>query len=892
MILTLMGFTSALQAQQPADSSLSSLEIKAYKKDARQLVDFYTFMLNMLGDPNNPSNHKQTIIEESYLKIFGSPEVQIEDDLIVGRSTMTNKDVQAYLKDVDFFFKSVNFEHEVIDVQMANRGESGIFFLLECQRLLQGVYNNGDSVLSQDRRFFEINLNPQTQNIKIASIYTSREALRPELSTWWNQLPLAWKDHLAPRIFLNDSVSLADLRDESGLYPDIGDTLRVEERSSIFVDDSLTLELLFFKGLEGEIGDTLFLIDTQFVYINTLRLKADLEHLLSLKKLDLSQLLISDLYPIEMFSALEELDLSQTAVENLFPLRQLKHLRKLDLSQTGVKETEALKYLSHLDSLDLSQTSISEIGSLQRLKGLKWLSLEAAPLTNLKGLEKLTLLQYLSLKACPISDINPLSALQDLEILILDASGVSDLSPLKEIKSLDELRVANCPVSSLAPLKELHQLTYVDASNTRIRDVSPLSNLLSLEEIDINESQVSPAHVKAFQAKNDYVTIYYQSAKLVAWWVALPAEIKFALDKELSAQEPEPRDLHRLIKKRNLVLEGLSALSDLEFLEPFRFLQQLSLSHSPLESLKGLESHPDLENLNLDACKLSSIKEVGNLKELKWLKVSYNPIFDLSPIGNLQNLEQIYLNATKVESLSPLSGLQHLSLIEADQSGLPTDSVWVLLDQKPGLNIVFRSEFLQEWWKGLGSPWQKAFQTRMEGSPEDNLVLHRFTSRKNLEFATQWRLTSLEMLSPMFALEELDVEGMGIRNLQGIQNLKHLEVVRLARNPIEDISLLTKLNKLSYLDISNTAIESLDPLRYNPKLKGLVCAGNQISSLSPLEKLYDLEHLDCSSTDVKKLDPIMDLLKLKTLNCSNTRVSQRRVAKFKEKHPLCEVIYY
>ncbi len=46
---------------------------------------------------------KDVLVTQSYTKIFRDPKVQVEDDLDEGRKTITNKDVQAYLKDVDFF---------------------------------------------------------------------------------------------------------------------------------------------------------------------------------------------------------------------------------------------------------------------------------------------------------------------------------------------------------------------------------------------------------------------------------------------------------------------------------------------------------------------------------------------------------------------------------------------------------------------------------------------------------------------------------------------------------------------------------------------------------------------------------------------------------------------
>ena len=58
----------------------------------------------------DPEEYAQLLreIAVNYTKFFRDEDVQVEDDLIDERETVTNKNVQAYLKDVDFFFKNVS----------------------------------------------------------------------------------------------------------------------------------------------------------------------------------------------------------------------------------------------------------------------------------------------------------------------------------------------------------------------------------------------------------------------------------------------------------------------------------------------------------------------------------------------------------------------------------------------------------------------------------------------------------------------------------------------------------------------------------------------------------------------------------------------------------------
>ncbi|PLX05668.1 MAG: internalin, partial [Marinilabiliales bacterium] len=91
---------------------LTAEEIEAYTQQSKQMVSYLEGTLNFLGDPNEVASEKDIIINESYTKVFVNDEVQIEDDLDENREIALSKDVQAYLKDIDFFYKNVSFTYE------------------------------------------------------------------------------------------------------------------------------------------------------------------------------------------------------------------------------------------------------------------------------------------------------------------------------------------------------------------------------------------------------------------------------------------------------------------------------------------------------------------------------------------------------------------------------------------------------------------------------------------------------------------------------------------------------------------------------------------------------------------------------------------------------------
>ena len=102
--------------------------ISVYKRQVGQLVSFLQFSMNTIGSELTTPRERDIIISESYLKIFRDDKVQVEDDLAGTRSTVTNKDVQAYLKDIDFFFRDVRFELNVDEISHEVNEDGLLYF--------------------------------------------------------------------------------------------------------------------------------------------------------------------------------------------------------------------------------------------------------------------------------------------------------------------------------------------------------------------------------------------------------------------------------------------------------------------------------------------------------------------------------------------------------------------------------------------------------------------------------------------------------------------------------------------------------------------------------------------------------------------------------------------
>src|SRR6267142_5152978 len=257
------------------------------EKKVRDIVAFLEFVLNTLGSSSTSARDKDVLITQTYSKIFRDDKVQIEDDLDEERKVVTNKNVVAYLKDVDFFFKDIKFEFTIESIQSGVSANNSPFYKVSLKRNLTGTTAEGTSVNKTIPRFIEINYNPEDKDLKIVSIYTNEFNEKDALMNWWAQLSFEWQTLFKTKLDLADSVGLPEIRKITAL-------------------------------------ETLDLSNNR--YVQTIE---PLAQLANLKTLNLSKTSINDLSPIRNLTELVELDLSNTKIKDLLPLKYSNKVVKL-----------------------------------------------------------------------------------------------------------------------------------------------------------------------------------------------------------------------------------------------------------------------------------------------------------------------------------------------------------------------------------------------------------------------------------------------------------------------------------------------------------------------------------------------------------------------------------
>lgn len=115
----------------------------------------------------------------------------------------------------------------------------------------------------------------------------------------------------------------------------------------------------------------------------------------------------------------------------------------------------------------------------------------------------------------------------------------------------------------------------------------------------------------------------------------------------------------------------------------------------------------------------------------------------------------------------------------------------------------------------------------------------------------------------------INVSGMQIRSLKGIENFPNLEILDCSRNMLFSID-VSKNTKLKKLKCVWAYLQKLD-LTNNPMLTELQCAGNIIKTLN-LSNNKELKSLRCGTNELKSLDTSNNK-KLETIWCDKNQLT-------------------
>ncbi len=569
-----------IQAQQ------AKPDTKKHEQKVKDMIAFLEYVLNTLGSATTSARDKDVLITESYTKIFRDAKVQIEDDLVEKRNVITNKDVQAYLKDVDFFYEDLKFEFTIKDIQGKVNANDRLFYKVSLLRNMQGTSVEGKLVNNTIPRYVEVNFDPKDQDLKIVSIYTNEFDEKEALLNWWKELSFEWQSIFQRKLNITDSVDLADIKNISSI-------------------------------------EALDLSNNQY---------------------------ITDIEPLSQLSSLQVLSLANTNVTDLSPIRNLTELVELDLSNTNVDDISALKYSDKLTKLKLDRTPVSDISVLERMTRLEHLDISKTLVTDFNVLSNQVALKYLNLEATQIANLSPIDSLTNLSEVNASRSLVQNVSPLRGLKNLTVLRLDSTQVSFIKPLSELVNLRILHVNQTMITDLSALQDLPNIERIYCDQTQINRAMADSFMAGKKGVLVIYDSKDLKGWWDSLPIAWQQVLrDAAKTGSVPTNEELAKITNLDSINVADNSGVKDIEPLQRLQKLQSIVVSGTGTTNLSPLQEHKRIKILDISNTDISDISIARQFSNLLVLKADNSKIQALDPLYDLRALKTVYADGTGIQ---------------------------------------------------------------------------------------------------------------------------------------------------------------------------------------------------------------------------------------------------
>ena len=857
----------SLMAQKQA-VNLSPNEIAAYKTQCRQMMEYLEGTLNFLGNPANPPAEKEIIIDNSYLKIFQNDKVQIEGDLDAHRVVPIHKDVQAYLKDVVFFFKKVHFTFHITTIQPMLAQNGQVYFKITLNRTLDGISVEGDTVENNQLRYVEINLDPEQNSLKIASIYTTKPNDDIEIRYWWNHLSPAWKAYFGKAIRVFDSIPLDKILSFS-------DTSLVVEVKKAMPADSLQPDTTALARADSllPVHDSATWVPDTLVIKNSTLMTQLVRHLRHAREVDIAgNLDIANLDPLSEMDNLRSLNCAHTLIEDLTPLRTLSRLQQLDITGCPVESLEPLRYVSALREIDAAFTSVKKADVLVSFKNLETLNLSHTPVDTLPDMKNLVNLHVLELDATALQNIDSLAPLNHLTNLNLAKTPVKNFTPLRQLKALQSLNLDSTLITDLHPLSTLDSLTILQINGTHVSNLLPLVALPALRYIYCDNSGVGFKAASAFNRQNPRCQVIYNSQKLEKWWATLPTAWKDIFITHAGLRKPVTKEqLHKLLLIKKLDLHGNKSIHSLV---PLKMLIQLT-------------------ELDISGTSIADLSPLADIRTLRRLNISHTKITSAEPLAKLRDLQTLNMEYTGIHDLLPLAGDNRLKLIRADGTPLKQQNVLALQKKLPHCLVLYQTPQLKLWWNNLEKTWQDVF-VRQAGldHPPTAEQLQQLVNSEKLSVANHLDIENAEPLVVFVRLKTLRLDNTGITDITPLATLKNLVSLSVTNGPLWDISPLATMKQLKSLSLENTSVEDLSPLESLHQLQKLNISGTRVKTLKPLSGLANLRELVMNNTRVNTLKFIMPLTQLTLLRCDHTLLRYKKVDAFKRSHPKTKVIFY
>lgn len=478
--------------------------------------------------------------------------------------------------------------------------------------------------------------------------------------------------------------------------------------------------------------------------------------------------------------------------------KDLLQIKTLSIySGKGINEIAGLEYMTNLEKLTLRESNVTDISAISKLRGLKYVDLTSNSIESIHPIGQLENINMLFLRDNKISDLTPLSKIKKIKTLDLIGNNIKDIQPLFTLSTMKQLYLANNQISDLTGIDRLNNVKLLWIGNNKINNVESISKMSNLIELEISDSEIkdiSPlsqlGNLQMLNLEENYISDISPLSTLTNLH-----EVNLGAN-EISDVRP---------------VEELGKRISIDIQRQKIFLNEASVDEEikiPVYNLKG----EPLQNINLQS-------EGATLNNgfIKWNSPG-------------EKIYEFKLDTNSTESKIRFNGTVIQNIVEK---------------QKESQNVILDKTLQQHINKeNLGRENVNAPITK-----EDLLQIKKleiFKEKGN-------EIKDITGLEYMTNLEKLTLEGVGLKNIEFISNLKQLNNVNVSHNQIEDITPLSSLENLQWLNLTGNRIKDVSVLGSMLDLLSLKLAENEIRDVRPLIQLGQW-----GTIDVRRQKVILD----------------------------------
>lgn len=381
---------------------------------------------------------------------------------------------------------------------------------------------------------------------------------------------------------------------------------------------------------------------------------------------------------------------------------------------------------------------------------------------------------------------------------ISDCEGFIDLGVFAALEELNFLTISDTPgITSFRGLSGLRRLRRVEAEGSALASLEGLAQVSGLQSLTIRRTNIES--LEGLGAHRELL--------------ALSLEDNDRLSNVRGLGLPESLNgLHISDNDRLQTVEGFEALRRVGAIE--------LINNAVLSTTTGLDGLEQAEGvLLIDNPMLASLEGLAGLREVRQLRISGNPALErLEGLARLEAVEALLLeNDTALQSLVGL-GPASLGTLDVRSTALRDLTG---LEQITGLqHIVFQDNPALTSLAGLPVPLATAY----------------------VEITHSPTLVDLGGLREVTVLDRLELNGLGISDLDALQNLLELSVLHVADNAhllqADALAGLSGLRELIVLD--------------NPRLERLPEFGRAFRSADPTRGVFPAADFGIFSADISR----------------------------------------